>query len=280
MIVTNFSLIDFENGNTLQEAELDFLFNGIHTTFEGMLFNFDRTPLLPDSFVGDNKIPAVINNSLFSIDSNGDIVLVSKQSLDDSVAAAAASATTAFNAPGTSATSSTSLTIGGGSKTFTIQVEKSFAVGQWVAITDTAAPSAHWMAGGITSYDSVTGVMSVDVATSQGNGSYSAWTVAGSAPLNTTGNLAVPQIITAASVNAYAGADLTLANSSIQQTVVFPSNPNVSDEFVVDVANGRYDTVFSRNGQLMATFADDFTWDSTGPVKCKFIGGSQGWRFR
>lgn len=97
MIVTNFSLIDFQNGNVLGEADLDALFGGIHTVLGDLIFNNEKTPLLPDSFTGNNIIPAVINNSLFSINGSGDIVLVSKQSLDDSVAAAAGSAVTAGN---------------------------------------------------------------------------------------------------------------------------------------------------------------------------------------
>lgn len=95
MIVTNFNLIDYQNGNVFGEADLDPVFTGIHATIEGLLFNANRMPLLPDSYAGNNKIPAVINNSLFSINESGNVVLVSKSSLDDSVAAAAASADTA-----------------------------------------------------------------------------------------------------------------------------------------------------------------------------------------
>jgi hypothetical protein len=89
MIVTNFSLIDFQNGNVLGEADLDSLFGGIHTVLGNLIFNNDKTPLLPDGFAGNNKIPAVINNSLFSINESGDVVLVSK-SLDDAEASAVA----------------------------------------------------------------------------------------------------------------------------------------------------------------------------------------------
>jgi hypothetical protein len=92
MIVTNFTLIDFQNGNILGEADLDSLFGGVHTVLDGLIFNNNKTPLLPDSFVGDNKIPAVINNSLFSVNESGNVVLVSKQSFDDAVAIAVSSA--------------------------------------------------------------------------------------------------------------------------------------------------------------------------------------------
>lgn len=187
MNITNFTLIDFQNGNTLNEADLDSLFGGIHTTFDSVIFNLGRVPLLPDSFTGENKIASVIPNSFFSVDPDGDVVLVSRQSLDDLVAAAAASAATALNAPGTSATSTTSLTLSAEVKSLTLtQTGKTFAVGQYVSITSTSNPDLQWMTGGITSYNSVTGHMSVNVTRFEGIGSNTSWTVTLSAPASRT----------------------------------------------------------------------------------------------
>ncbi|MFN9251587.1 MAG: hypothetical protein ACK58O_11110, partial [Brevundimonas sp.] len=75
---------------------------------------------------------------------------------------ASSSAATAVNAPGTSATSTTSLTIGTGSKSLTVQTGKRFVIGQWVTITSTASP-ANWMHGQITAYTSGTGALLVNV---------------------------------------------------------------------------------------------------------------------
>jgi len=82
---------------------------------------------------------------------------------------AAASAASALLAPGTSATSTTSTTIGTGSKTITIQTGKAFAVGQFVVIASAAGPS-NYMAGQITAHDSGTGSLTVLVATIGGGG--------------------------------------------------------------------------------------------------------------
>lgn len=99
---------------------------------------------------------------------------------------AANSASSAINAPGTSATSTTSLTIGTGSKTFTIQIGKAFAIGQFVLIANTSAPD-NYMFGQITNHDSGTGSMTVSVSTTNGAGTYTAWTISLSAMANNTG---------------------------------------------------------------------------------------------
>lgn len=93
--------------------------------------------------------------------------------------AAAASAASAVNSPGTQATSATSMTIGAGSKSFTLdQAGKAFTVGQWVNIVDSANPSVNWMAGAITAFTSVSGDITVDVVTAVNIGTTrSSWVV-------------------------------------------------------------------------------------------------------
>lgn len=90
-------------------------------------------------------------------------------------------AQTAINAPGTSATSTTSLTIGTGSQTLTVQTGKSFVVGMSAKIAYTNTPT-NWMHGDITSYDSSTGVLIVNVSLTLGSGTQTAWTVSLSSP--------------------------------------------------------------------------------------------------
>ena len=98
-----------------------------------------------------------------------------------SESAAAASALSAVNAPGTSGTSVTSLAIGVGSKTLTIQTGKSIVVGMSVKIAYTAT-GTDWMLGDVTSYNSGTGSLTVNVTLISGSGTYAAWTVSLSAP--------------------------------------------------------------------------------------------------
>lgn len=94
---------------------------------------------------------------------------------------AAASALTALNAPGTSATSTSSLTIGTGAKSLTIQTGKSIVVGMTLVIARTSAPTTTRMSGVVTSYDSGTGALGVTVDSVTGSGTHTDWTVSLSA---------------------------------------------------------------------------------------------------
>jgi hypothetical protein len=93
-----------------------------------------------------------------------------------------AAAATAITAPGTIANSITSLAIGTGTKTLTLaQTGKAFAIGQFVIVARTAAPTTY-LHGQIIAYDSSTGVMSVSVSATGGSGTHNAWTVSLSLP--------------------------------------------------------------------------------------------------
>jgi len=125
------------------------------------------------------------------------------------------SATTALNAPGTSATSTSSLLVGAGTKTLTIQTGKSLVVGMSVKIAYTTTPTT-WMLGDITAYDSGTGSLTVQVQSFTSSGTFANWTVSLSAPGGVT------------SVNGISGAvtgvvtltdTQTLTNKTIIETV-------------------------------------------------------------
>ena len=79
-----------------------------------------------------------------------------------------------------SATSATSLTVGIGSKSLTIEAGKSFAVGQPVVIANTASPT-NYMTGQVTSYNSGTGALVVNATAIGGSGSAASWSVSVSA---------------------------------------------------------------------------------------------------
>ncbi len=72
-------------------------------------------------------------------------------------------------------TSTTSNSIGTGTKTFTVQQNKDVGIGQYVIITDDAAPSTNYMIGQITAYSGTS--MDVNVTTTGGSGTKTAWTI-------------------------------------------------------------------------------------------------------
>jgi len=104
-----------------------------------------------------------------------------------SASAAAASATAAQNyAAALSGTSTTSTTIGTGSKSLTTQTGKQFSAGQWVMVVRAADVNA-WMFGQIVSYNSGSGALVVDVIVTNGAGTFSDWVIMLSGARGATG---------------------------------------------------------------------------------------------
>lgn len=75
-----------------------------------------------------------------------------------------------------SATSTTNLTIGTGTKNLTIETGKGFTAGQAIIVAETATP-ANYMAGQVTSYNSGTGALVLNSTVIGGSGTASAWSV-------------------------------------------------------------------------------------------------------
>jgi len=73
-------------------------------------------------------------------------------------------------------TSTTSLTVGTGSKSLNVGADKGFTPGMEVVIAYTTTPTTR-MIGTVTSYDAVTGALVVNVTSVQGSGTYTAWSV-------------------------------------------------------------------------------------------------------
>jgi len=133
----------------------------------------------------------------------------------------------------------TSLTIGKGSKSLTIEVEKSFSPGQPVRVYK---DSANYMDGVVTSYDSVTGVMVVNVTSVLGSGTYATWSVGligSTVPVDKTINI----ISTAVNYPIVAG-DLSLSGTIIEGdatlgniTVTLPTIAELNGKIVTVIAD-------------------------------------------
>lgn len=76
------------------------------------------------------------------------------------------------------ATSTTSVAIGTGSKSFTIETGKAFVVGQFVLVANTADPTKY-MAGQVTAHNATTGALTINVPAGYtgGSGTLAAWTI-------------------------------------------------------------------------------------------------------
>jgi hypothetical protein len=100
----------------------------------------------------------------------------------------------ALNASSNGGSSTTSLTIGTGSRTLTTQTGKTWFIGQFVIIASTSAPS-NYMVGQITSYDSVGGTLVVNVTATGGSGTIGSWTISVTGLATVAQDLSVPGLL-------------------------------------------------------------------------------------
>lgn len=191
--------------------------------------------------------------------------------------AAAASAASAVAAPGTSATSTTSLTIGTGSQSLTIQTGKSFVVGMAVVIAYTTSPG-NYMHGYITSYNSGTGALVVTVTTTAGSGTQAAWTVSLSSPVMAA---ALASITKTANYTAVAGDVVNADTSAGAWTLTLPVSPAADDcVSIADLAGSfhTYNLTIGRNSSKIMGLTEDMTIDIRyfkGTLK--YTGATYGW---
>lgn len=90
---------------------------------------------------------------------------------------AAISASQAANyAAGLQATSTTSLAVGAGSKSLSIQLNKQFSAGQFIMLNRISSPTTY-MWGTVSSYNSSTGALAVNIVYFNGAGTFSDWQI-------------------------------------------------------------------------------------------------------
>lgn len=216
--------------------------------------------------------------------------------------AAAASAASAVNSPGTNATSTSSVLIGTGSKSLTVQTGKLFVVGQPVMIARTSAPGTTWMAGNVTSYDSGTGALVVNVVWTAGSGTFTDWTVSLAGPANPaavnkagdsmTGDLTVPRLIATTRISGpYGYQTPILVTGNVSATlgvphlitaaaiITLPASPVAGDllPFRKKTASG-IAVSFARNGQPIETLAEDLNLDGPNDSGALlYVDATRGW---
>ena len=156
---------------------------------------------------------------------------------------AAASATTAASlAAKITGTSTTSLSIGTGSKVFTTQSGKDFNVGTFAEVVSDADPATDWMFGQITAYSGTS--LTINVVATNGSGTHTDWSIYGragprGAAASGTGDFegpassAVGNIVTFADTTGKLGADggTFVSNvASVTHAATSKSTPVDADE--------------------------------------------------
>jgi hypothetical protein len=146
----------------------------------------------------------------------------------------------ALNLNATNGTSSTSVLIGTGSKTFTADTGKSWQLGMTLRIASTASP-ANNMTGDVTAYNSGTGSLTVNVTSTAGSGTLASWTISQSGVgilpgyfvsgsdinITSSGSVTVPSIGTLFNLTAVSAFNITgFATTSNGIEFAIRSNPD------------------------------------------------------
>lgn len=163
------------------------------TAYTDAVTRLDQTPLNPYYNLSPYEVTtnpggmAGYGHRIAFFDLVADLLTVGEETVAksaDAVAAAAtaaAAASSAINAPGTKASSTTSLTVGAGAKALTLaETGKAFAIGQTVKLARTSNPAAVNMWGDISAFNAGTGDMTVQVAAGSfkgAGGPYTDWTI-------------------------------------------------------------------------------------------------------
>lgn len=120
--------------------------------------------------------------------------------------------------PSYQATSTSSVAIGTGSKTFTIQSGRGYSAGQWVRASNSAS---NYMEGTVTSYSSTTLIINVPTGRAIGSGTFTSWNVNIAGDPGPTNSLTIGSV-TASDPGASASASITGAAPSQTLNLVLP----------------------------------------------------------
>lgn len=132
-----------------------------------------------------NSLGTWVNDTAADVAADSASAAADAATANNAAASATASASSAINAPGTNATSTTSLSISIASKVFTIQTGKAFVPGMFMIAYNSAS---NWMFGQVTAYDSGTGSLTLNVTKISGSGTYASWQLSLTSPNQTQGS--------------------------------------------------------------------------------------------
>ena len=144
----------------------------------------------------------------------------------------------------TNGTSSTSVLIGTGSKTFTASTAKSWQLGMTLRIASTASPT-NFMTGEVTAYNTGTGSLTVNVTNTSGSGTLASWTISQAGV-----SLQAPVI----DMTGYSGADVALG---VGQSAIY--DVTAASSILLRIATGN-------NQEYELTINPDYTASATAGI--------------
>lgn len=142
-----------------------------------------------------------------------------------------------LNLSGLLATSTTSLLIGTGSKSLTVETSKAFLPTQSVRLYSTASP-ANYMLGTVTSYDAGTGALVVGVTSVGGSGTLAAWTVVLAASGEWLGNATSATSATSATTATNQSGGTVSATSVSSSGAITSSSPTAGIGYAAGAGGG------------------------------------------
>lgn len=156
----------------------------------------------------------------------------------------------ALNLNATNSTSSDSMAIGTGTKNFEVEPNKSYTLGMSVRIAADIDPT-NWMNGDLIAYDPLTGNISVQVTTTQGSGTYTAWSISQSFGGLTSGSVDTDKLADLAVTTAKL-ADGAVGLEQLAAAVIEKLGASVGD---IKSITGDYDPVLHADWLVIPTAA-------------------------
>jgi len=170
----------------------------------------------------------------------------------------------AASVAGLSSTSTTSLAIGTGAKTFTTQTGKGYTAGQWI-IAVSAANSANYMHGSVTSYSGSSLVTSI--TNTGGSGTLADWNISVSGTRGATGATGSISDFSGTTTATLAAADLMLFSDNSASGASRVSTPPNIDLAIFGSGSATSGQVLTANG----TGGNSYATVSSGLVPIKTV---------
>lgn len=160
-------------------------------------------------------------------------------------------------------TSTTTVTLGTGSKTFATQPGLAYIPGVYVAVVDSTAPNTNAMTGVVTAYNDDTGALTINSLLSKGTGDVSTWAISLSGPPGSDAAVTKSAIETAVGgsvallsdvFSEISGTTYTLQASDNGKVLRFTSNSAVTVTMPNSLSAG-WNALWSQEGTGQVTFS-------------------------